>query len=101
MSPVARTRAPSSRAGRLSEMSNEPEADSLQPDATIETRELEPYGWDPRWADLLAAYPGATPGRVTRHDGSAVQLATPEGVVVAPLVRRLDPAPAVGDWVAC
>jgi len=45
-------------------------------------------------------HPGLTPGRVTRHDGSAVQLATPDGIIAAPLVRRLDPAPAVGDWVA-
>ncbi len=45
-------------------------------------------------------HPGLTPGRVTRHDGSAVQLATEAGPVVASLVRRMDPAPTVGDWVA-
>jgi ribosome biogenesis GTPase len=81
-------------------MSNASEADS-RPSSPADVRELERYGWGPRWANLLAEHPGATPGRVTRHDGSAVQLATTEGVVVAPLVRRLDPAPAVGDWVAC
>ncbi|MGZ4735583.1 MAG: ribosome small subunit-dependent GTPase A [Acidimicrobiia bacterium] len=63
--------------------------------------ELAPYGWNARWAELLAEHPGCYPGRVTRHDGSAVHLATSEGVVVVPLVRRLEPAPAVGDWVAC
>ena len=82
-------------------MSNASEADSLRPNPTSGDGELARYGWDQRWADLLAEHPGATPGRVTRHDGSAVQLATVDGVVVAPLVRRLDPAPAVGDWVAC
>lgn len=65
------------------------------------TRELARYGWDERWARHLADHPGATVGRVTRHDGSAVHLATEHGTVVLPLTRRLDPAPAVGDWVAC
>ncbi len=37
---------------------------------------------------------------MTRHDGTALHLATTEGVVILPMVRRLDPAPAVGDWVA-
>ena len=37
---------------------------------------------------------------MTRHDGTALHLATTDGVVVVPMIRRLDPAPAVGDWVA-
>jgi ribosome biogenesis GTPase len=64
------------------------------------TDELEPYGWDDHWATLLSEHPGAHAGRVTRHDGTALHLATSEGVVVVPMVRRLDPNPAVGDWVA-
>jgi ribosome biogenesis GTPase len=67
----------------------------------LETRLLAPYGWDAHWAERLAAYPGTTPGRVVRHDGVALQLATAGGVVTRMLGRRLDPAPAVGDWVAC
>jgi ribosome biogenesis GTPase / thiamine phosphate phosphatase len=63
-------------------------------------RELARYGWDERWAELLDEHPGCRPGRVTRHDGTALHLATTEGVVVVPMVRRLDPAPAVGDWIA-
>ena len=64
------------------------------------TAELEPYGWDDHWAALLAEHPGSHAGRVTRHDGTALHLATTEGVVVVPMIRRLDPNPAVGDWVA-
>jgi ribosome biogenesis GTPase len=79
-----------------------PEASPSTPsDAPFDARALEPYGWDEHWAARLAGYPDAEPGRVTRHDGSALHLATPSGVVVAPLARRLDPAPAVGDWIAC
>jgi ribosome biogenesis GTPase len=62
---------------------------------------LARYGWDAHWADRLADHPGTTPGRVVRHDGVALQLATADGVVTRMLGRRLDPPPAVGDWVAC
>jgi ribosome biogenesis GTPase len=64
-------------------------------------RLLARYGWDARWAARLADHPGTTPGRVVRHDGVALQLATTDGVVTRMFGRRLDPAPAVGDWVAC
>lgn len=61
---------------------------------------LAAYGWSDHWADLLDAHPGSRAGRVVRHDGSAVQLATDDGIVVMTLTRRLDPAPTVGDWMA-
>jgi ribosome biogenesis GTPase len=64
-------------------------------------RLLARYGWDAHWATRLADHPGTAPGRVVRHDGVALQLATADGVVTRMLGRRLDPAPAVGDWVAC
>ncbi len=88
------------RAATLVGVSESPTSEPFRSSARG-VRELERYGWDDRWAARLAAYPGSDPGRVTRHDGSAVHLATEEGTVVLPLVRRLDPAPAVGDWVAC
>jgi ribosome biogenesis GTPase len=62
---------------------------------------LARYGWDEHWAARLADHPGTTPGRVVRHDGVALQLATADGVVTRMLGRRLDPAPTVGDWIAC
>ena len=62
---------------------------------------LAPYGWSDRWAALLADHPGCEPARVVRHDGSGLLLATNDGIVAAPLTRRLDPAPTVGDWIAC
>ena len=62
---------------------------------------LAAYGWNDRWAALLADVdaPGAVPGRVVRHDGVALGLALPEGVRQVHFARTLDPAPAVGDWV--
>ena len=62
---------------------------------------LAEFGWSDRWSDLLAAFPGSRPGRVVRHDGTALHLATTDGVIVMPMTRRLDPAPTVGDWMAC
>jgi ribosome biogenesis GTPase / thiamine phosphate phosphatase len=61
---------------------------------------LAPYGWNERWQALLADHAGCTPGRVIRHDGISLEVASPEGVVTATLALRLDPAPTVGDWVA-
>jgi ribosome biogenesis GTPase / thiamine phosphate phosphatase len=72
---------------------------------------LEPYGWSDRWAALLASVAegdggggrgGGTlvPGRVVRHEGTAVNVALPGGVESRPLRRGLDPPPVVGDWVA-
>ena len=62
---------------------------------------LSALGWNTRWADLLEEVsPGATPGRVVRHDGLSLVLAVTEGIVNATLGTRLDPEPTVGDWVA-
>ena len=61
---------------------------------------LTAYGWGDRWVALLAEHPDCTPARVVRHDGSALLLATPDGVTAIPTPRDLDPAPAVGDWLA-
>ena len=61
---------------------------------------LLPFGWGDRWAALLADTPDTTPARVVRHDGSGVVLATPDGIRAVQLGTRLDPEPAVGDWLA-
>lgn len=64
---------------------------------------LEPYGWNDRWAALLADVPSPSPlwpGRVVRHDGVAVTLAGPDGLRAVTLARPLDPHPTVGDWLA-
>lgn len=69
------------------------------------TGELARFGWSPRWAALFADAVdslelGATPrpGRIVRHDGVAVMVATDEGTEQLP-VRGAVEAPAVGDWV--
>ena len=62
---------------------------------------LTAFGWDARWAELLREVPGEpVPARVVRHDGVALVVAGPDGVINAPLASRLDPEPTVGDWVA-
>ena len=62
---------------------------------------LTTFGWNERWAQLLREVPGdPVPGRVVRHDGVALVVAGPDGIVTAPLAERLDPEPTVGDWVA-
>jgi ribosome biogenesis GTPase len=64
------------------------------------TADLAPYGWSDRWAALLHEYPSDhEAGRVVRHDGAGLIVATASGVRAAPLAARLDPPPAVGDWV--
>lgn len=35
-----------------------------------------------------------------RHDGTALEVAGPDGVSTVVLATRLDPEPTVGDWVA-
>jgi ribosome biogenesis GTPase len=67
----------------------------------VDLAALTPYGWDDRWAALLDDIAGgAIPGRVVRHDGSALVVAGPDGIVTVTLGVRLDPEPTVGDWVA-
>ncbi|MET0727293.1 MAG: ribosome small subunit-dependent GTPase A [Acidimicrobiales bacterium] len=61
---------------------------------------LDPLGWSPRWAALVAEHgPEAEPGRVMRHDGVAVQVRTPSGDRTVKLRRGVD-AVTVGDWLA-
>ena len=62
---------------------------------------LDALGWNAHWAELLnRVSPEATPGRVVRHDGVSLVLATTDGGITATLGTRLDPEPTVGDWVA-
>lgn len=59
---------------------------------------LAALGWSHRWQAALAAYGAGCPGRVVRHDGSAVLISTEGGTRHFP-VRSSAPALAVGDWV--
>ncbi len=66
---------------------------------------LAPFGWNDRWAALLAAAGDGhgghlVPGRVIRHDGAGLLVALPDGARTLMLSRPLDPPPAVGDWLA-
>ena len=61
--------------------------------------DLVALGWNDRWEALAADGPPDTlPGRVVRHDGSAVLVASATGVDSVPLRPNLPPV-AVGDWV--
>jgi ribosome biogenesis GTPase len=64
---------------------------------------LLPYGWGDRWLALFSSAtedrPSARPGRVGRHDGVALLVATEDGVDAWPLQATIEPAPVVGDWV--
>ena len=64
---------------------------------------LVPFGWNDRWAALLAAAAGddgrLVAGRVIRHDGAGVLVALPGGARTLMLSGRLEPPPAVGDWL--
>ena len=64
---------------------------------------LDEYGWHGRWpalfADAAAGVPGAVPGRVARHDGVAVLVATETGLRSLPVLASVDPTPVVGDFV--
>jgi ribosome biogenesis GTPase len=63
--------------------------------------DLTPYGWNEHWAKLHAAsWSAATPGRVIRHDGSALLVATPDGIEAVSYDPTREPVPVVGDWVA-
>lgn len=62
---------------------------------------LVPLGWDDDWASALSrAGDGAVAGRVMRHHGAGLVLALPTGTETLMFTQRLDPEPAVGDWVA-
>jgi ribosome biogenesis GTPase len=64
---------------------------------------LLPYGWGDRWLALFTtateARPEARPGRVARHDGVALLVATGNDLAPWPLQATIEPAPVVGDWV--
>lgn len=69
---------------------------------------LARYGWDDRWAERFGAWQAspaaeqvasAVPGRVVRHDGAGLVVATEAGSVRAMFGPAVDPAPVVGDWV--
>lgn len=61
---------------------------------------LTAYGYNDRFAALFssAASDRHEPGRVVRHDGRAVSVATRTGVVQLPVRRSVAPL-TVGDWV--
>ncbi len=69
---------------------------------------LARYGWNAGWAeryDAWGAGPDAAevtapqPGRVVRHDGAGLVVATAAGTVRAMFGAAVDPPPVVGDWV--
>jgi ribosome biogenesis GTPase len=62
---------------------------------------LHPYGWNDRWRAFLAEHPDSSPARVLRHDGTALLVATPDGVTQIRVRPNVEPGPAVGDWLAC
>ena len=76
---------------------------------TVSFPSLEPYGWNARWDALYSAAvaergapaDGFVPGRVVRHDGVAVMVATSDGTRSIPVFATVDPQPVVGDWVVC
>ncbi|MCB0962760.1 MAG: ribosome small subunit-dependent GTPase A [Acidimicrobiales bacterium] len=70
--------------------------------------QLPRYGWNERWAQRwetwLASEAGRAveqprPGRVVRHDGAGIVVATAHEVDRAMFGPPVDPAPVVGDWV--
>lgn len=72
--------------------------------------DLTRYGWNEYWAAVLADFAETAkratesgafrPGRVLRHHGVAVSIATAQDIEQLPLRRGLEVAPVVGDWVA-
>jgi len=60
---------------------------------------LEALGWSDHWAALAASGPpGARPGRILRHDSTAVMVGMADDVVVRQIRPALPPL-AVGDWL--
>jgi ribosome biogenesis GTPase len=72
------------------------------------TDHLDRYGWDDRWSSRFDDYRSSsasadvdapTPGRVIRHDGAGLMVATDAGPVRAMFGPPVQPPPVVGDWV--
>lgn len=59
---------------------------------------LAALGWSDRWQAQLAAHETGSPGRVLRHDGSAVVVGTGNDTQQY-VLRPSTPLLAVGDWV--
>lgn len=69
---------------------------------------LGAYGWDPDWSASFEAFLESSegnevevpePGRVVRHDGAGLIVATAAGPVRAMFGPPVLPPPVVGDWV--
>ncbi|MEQ8717258.1 MAG: ribosome small subunit-dependent GTPase A [Acidimicrobiales bacterium] len=59
---------------------------------------FEMLGWSDRWEALATDAAAGEPGRVLRHDGTAVLVGTASGTEHF-LLRATTPPVAVGDWV--
>lgn len=67
------------------------------------------YGWDEGWAERFAEWCGSAaatgvvdprPGRVVRHDGAGLVVATGDGPPIRAMFGpAVEPPPVVGDWV--
>lgn len=69
---------------------------------------LERYGWSDLWAERyasaltdpeLAEVEDPQPGRVIRHDGAGLMVATADGPVRSMFGPPVVPPPVVGDWI--
>lgn len=65
---------------------------------------LPALGWSDRWVALAATAAEelrapSEPGRVIRHDGALVTVATADGLEAVPVLASIEPQPVVGDWV--
>jgi ribosome biogenesis GTPase len=103
---VGSTRFPASdrthaRIGLIASRTKVPELSfqNEDPSATqSSTPSLAALGWSDRWQPHVADYEAGSPGRVIRHDRSAVLVGTEQGVEQY-VLRPSTPALAVGDWV--
>ena len=76
--------------------------------STTDHGQLPRYGWDERWAERWATWRSSEagvatkqprPGRVVRHDGAGIVVATARDLERAMFGPPVDPPPVVGDWV--
>jgi ribosome biogenesis GTPase len=59
---------------------------------------LAPYGYSSARAEQLPDH--TCPARVVRHDGTALLVVGPQGLITLPVTPQRDPQPTVGDWLA-